>query len=92
MLAAAKAGFKVYDLDSSVTDIHDIRQFLKISNAKAIYFYPKTGDPTIGDLRHPGAPKLKETHPEVERINYMKLLRQSIPEFFYCKFCLHDLL
>lgn len=41
LVAAAKAGLKVVDVDINVTDVQDIRSFLKDSNCKAIYFKPE---------------------------------------------------
>jgi hypothetical protein len=61
-MAAAKANLQVVDVDTNITDVNDIRQFLKLSNAKLIYFYPQLND-----------------------VNYIKLLRKSIPEYFHCK-------
>lgn len=62
LLAAAKAGFKVVDVDYQLTAIDEIRDFLKSANCKVIYFKP-----------------VHENH------DYLKLLRQAIPEFFECK-------
>lgn len=44
LVAAAKAGLKVVDIDTSITDINDIRKSLSLANAKAIYFKPEHGE------------------------------------------------
>ncbi len=44
MVAAAKAGLKVVDIDTSITDVNDIRRALTLANAKAIYFKPEHGE------------------------------------------------
>lgn len=41
LTAAAKAGIKVVDIDIKLTEISEIREFLKVSNCKAIYFKPE---------------------------------------------------
>jgi hypothetical protein len=41
LLAAAKAGFRAVEIDSNITDVHDFREALRISNAKVLYFYPQ---------------------------------------------------
>lgn len=63
LLAAAKANFKIVDINPKVTNIYKVREALLHANPKAIYFFPKVG-----------------------KIDYMKLLRKCIPEFFYCKY------
>jgi hypothetical protein len=44
MMAAAKAGIKVVDIDTSLTDIKDIREWLKASQCKTIYFNLETSE------------------------------------------------
>lgn len=39
-LAAAKIGIKIADIDISITNVEDVRNFLKTTNCKAIYFEP----------------------------------------------------
>lgn len=40
MLAAAKAGFRIVDVDPSITTVADVRSFLTMSNCKALFFQP----------------------------------------------------
>lgn len=40
MLAGAKAGFKVVSIDPTITDIPSVREFLRLSKCKVIYFWP----------------------------------------------------
>lgn len=60
LLAAAKMGLKVYDVDTTLSSVADMRKVLAETNCKAIYFEPTT-----------------------ETQDNLKLLRKSIPEFFY---------
>ena len=60
LLAAAKMGMKVYDIDTTLSSVTDMRKVLADSSCKAIYFEPTN---------------------EVQ--DNLKLLRKSIPEFFY---------
>lgn len=60
LLAAAKAGFKVADLDLSLTSVTDVREMLSAAQPKVLYFHTQLGE-----------------------TDYVKLLRKSIPEFFY---------
>lgn len=41
LTAAAKAGIKVVDIDLKLTELSEIREFLKAANCKAIYFKPE---------------------------------------------------
>jgi hypothetical protein len=60
LLAAAKMGIKVIDIDPAVNTVASVREALKLASCKAIFF-----DPVVQD------------------VDYLKLLRKSIPEFFY---------
>lgn len=40
-MAAAKAGIKVVDVDITLTEISEIREFLAASKCKVIYFKPE---------------------------------------------------
>jgi hypothetical protein len=44
MLAAAKLGIRIAELDHRMTEIAEIRDFLKASNCKMIVFHPTTDD------------------------------------------------
>ena len=44
MLAAAKLGLKVVELDTSITSVDDVRAALKISDCKSIIFDPIGGE------------------------------------------------
>eukprot|EP00128_Syssomonas_multiformis_P003519 Colp12_sorted_trinity150504_noHs@34862 len=44
LTGAAKAGIKVFDIDVNVTDISEIREFLKVADPKVIYFHPQHED------------------------------------------------
>jgi hypothetical protein len=41
MVAAAKAGLKIVDVNLKITDIADIRAFLTAAQCKVIYFKPE---------------------------------------------------
>lgn len=60
LLACAKAGLKVADIDTNITTVPALRKALSLAKCNAIIF-----------------------HPISDSANYLKLLRQSIPEFFH---------
>lgn len=39
-IAAAKTGMRIFDIDTNLNSVSEIREWLKISNCKAIYFDP----------------------------------------------------
>ncbi len=41
MMAVAKAGIKIVDVDQQITDVNDVRAFLTASDCKMIYFRPE---------------------------------------------------
>jgi hypothetical protein len=43
-MAAAKAGFRVVDVDLALTSVREVRDFLKLAQCKAIYFNTQHGD------------------------------------------------
>jgi hypothetical protein len=57
MVAAAKAGFKVVDIDVNITDVVSIREFLRASEAKAIYFLPTYNDVNYTNLLRKAIPE-----------------------------------
>lgn len=60
MLAAAKAGLKIVDVDTNLVAVPEVREFLRLAQCKALYFQPQIGE-----------------------VDYLKLLRKSIPEFYH---------
>lgn len=42
LLASLKIGMKVADVEPNINAVKDIREFLKVSNCKAIFFDPVT--------------------------------------------------
>jgi len=59
LVAAAKVGLKVVDIDISICNKEELRVALDMTDCKSIIF-----DPIVGD------------------IDFLKILRQAIPEFF----------
>jgi acyl-CoA synthetase (AMP-forming)/AMP-acid ligase II len=57
MIAAAKAGLKVVDIDSNIIDIPSIREFLRLSQAKAIYCFPFYNDTEYVTLLRKAVPE-----------------------------------
>mmetsp|Transcript_31986 Transcript_31986/g.23646 ORF Transcript_31986/g.23646 Transcript_31986/m.23646 type:complete len:258 (+) Transcript_31986:103-876(+) len=57
-MAAAKAGMRFVDIDPSITDIASIREFLKISQVKALYFFPHHDDKDFPMLLRKAIPEL----------------------------------
>jgi hypothetical protein len=43
-MGAAKANMKIVDIDPSLTEVSEIRAFLKAANCKAIYFKQEHND------------------------------------------------
>ena len=44
MMSAVKAGLKIVDVDINITEVEDVRAFLKASDCKVIFFKPEHGD------------------------------------------------
>mmetsp|Transcript_50056 Transcript_50056/g.140357 ORF Transcript_50056/g.140357 Transcript_50056/m.140357 type:complete len:251 (+) Transcript_50056:48-800(+) len=44
LVAAAKLGMNIVDIDVDLTEVNDVRSFLKMANCKAIYFQPVHGN------------------------------------------------
>lgn len=57
-MAAAKAGFRVVDIDPTITDIPSIREFLRQTEVKALYFFNFDNDTEYGDLLRKSIPEL----------------------------------
>jgi acyl-coenzyme A synthetase/AMP-(fatty) acid ligase len=57
-VAAAKAGLKIVDVDLELTDVQEIRNFLKSSNCKAVYFKPEHGNFHYLNLLRKAVPEL----------------------------------
>jgi hypothetical protein len=60
MLSAAKLGVKVADLDNTVTDVDDIREFLRHAKCKMIVFQPATEDADYLNLLRKAIPEFYE--------------------------------
>jgi hypothetical protein len=58
LLAAAKAGFRAVVIDSNITDVHDFREALRISNAKVLYFHPHKNNFNYIQLLRKAIPEL----------------------------------
>ena len=56
-IAAAKAGLKIVDIDPTITDISSIREFLRQSQAKAIFFFPFYNDVEYTQLLRKAVPE-----------------------------------
>lgn len=56
-IAAAKAGLKIVDIDPTITDISSIRESLRQSQAKAIFFFPFYNDVEYTQLLRKAVPE-----------------------------------
>jgi hypothetical protein len=60
MLAAAKLGLRIADIDPTIDAVGQVREFLKLSQCKTIVFAPSFGDTNYIQLLRKAIPEFYE--------------------------------
>lgn len=84
LMAAAKAGLKVVDVDIKLTEISEIRAFLTAANCKVIYFKPEHEDHDYLLLLRKAIPEFFECETSFSGSHMQCMHTQQCILIFYC--------